>query len=74
MDSRGLVAIHTSCGPKDTMKDLAEEFMLLHGMLDAVRQMPGLPLKTGKAQGGDGETPPPSLACHGMGGIFSHCC
>jgi hypothetical protein len=32
------VAIHASCGPKDIMKDLAEEFMLLHGMLEAVRQ------------------------------------
>lgn len=32
------MVIHASCGPKDTMKDLAEEFMLLHGMLEAVGQ------------------------------------
>lgn len=38
MDNRSLVAIHASCGPKDIMKDLAEEFMLLHGMLEAFRQ------------------------------------
>ena len=38
INNRSLVAIHASCGPKDIMKDLAEEFMLLHGMLEAVRQ------------------------------------